>query len=96
MNHLERLMALWGSLPTTQARVSFTLGALALTAVRYTASGIGPITTWEPTYEWLGFMVLMSGLDAAQFFAKRTTDTGYVAAKAGNGPPAPPPNEPGG
>lgn len=87
---MERLLELWGKLPTTQARVTITLGCVVATAVRYTFGA-----TWAPSYEWLGFLLLMSGVDAAQFYAKRTTDMGYMAAKTGTPPPAEPsPDQP--
>lgn len=73
---MDRLWDLWGRLPTTQVRISVTLGAVVATTVRYVLS-----VTWTPSYEWLGFLVLMSGVDAAQWLAKRTTDHAYVAAK---------------
>jgi len=73
---IDRLLDSWGKLPTTQVRVSVTLGAVIATTVRYVLSN-----TWHPTYDWLGFLLLMSGVDAAQFLVKRTTDHQYVAAK---------------
>lgn len=93
---LTRLMDLWGKLPTTQARVTVTLLAVIATTVRYVLSGQhvlkGDYVTsyWAPSYEWLAFLVVMSGLDAAQFFGKRKTDAAYVAAQQGTTPPADP------
>jgi len=80
---MDRLWALWGKLPTTQVRITVTLGAVVATTVKYVLS-----STWVPSYEWLGFLVLMSGVDAAQWLAKRTTDHTYVAAKQGTPPPS--------
>lgn len=76
------LFDLWGRLPTTQARVTVTLGAVMATTIRYVWSHTG----WVPDTMWLGFLLAMSGVDAAQFLAKRTTDHVYVATKAGTLP----------
>lgn len=75
---IKRALELLGDLPTTQTRVVVTCGAIIATTVKYVSS-----TTWIPSYEWLGFLLLASGVDAAQFLVKRTTDANYVAAKAG-------------
>jgi len=72
-------MGFLGDLPTTQARVLVTLLCVIGTALKYTLSSV----IWEPSYEWLAFLVLMSGLDATQFLVKRKTDANYVAAQAG-------------
>jgi hypothetical protein len=94
---IERLLVLVGKLPTMQARVCVTLGAVIATTVRYVSSqehvlGNGAVTSfWTPTYEWLGFLIVMSGLDLGTFMAKRTTDASYVAAKAGVTPAPNPP-----
>jgi hypothetical protein len=85
----DRLMEFWGKLPTTQARVTVSLAAIVATTIRYVSSGEhvlanGQVTqTWTPSYEWLGFLLLLSGIDAAQFLSKRMTDSDYVAAKKG-------------
>lgn len=76
---MQRLLEIWGKLPTTQVRVTVTLGAVIFTTVRYVFSHTG----WVPDITWLTFLLAMSGVDAAQFLVKRTTDTDYVAAKAG-------------
>lgn len=76
------LLELLGKLPTTQARVLTTLAAFIATTIRYVGSHSG----WAPNELWLGFLLLMSGVDAAQFLVKRTTDHDYVAAKAGTAP----------
>jgi len=78
---MEKVLDLWGKLPTTQVRVTVTLGAVVATTVRYVASHTG----WVPDMQWLGFLLLMSGVDAAQFLVKRTTDHDYVAAKSQGG-----------
>lgn len=89
-----------GKLPTTQARVCITLAVFAMTGIRYVLSGptillSGQIVPgWQPSYEWLGFLLLMSGVDAAQFVAKRATDANYVAAKQGATLPTPPADPP--
>ena len=97
---IERLLQLIGKLPTTQARVIVTLSAVIATTVRYVGSQNhvllnGTVTSlWTPSYEWLGFLVVMSGLDLGSFMAKRTTDANYVAAKQGNAPAAAPSADP--
>lgn len=89
---MNALMELWGKLPTMQARVTVTLGAVIATTLRYVLSGEhvlpnGQLTSmWSPSYEWLMFLVVMSGLDLKGFQVKRMTDHGYVAAKAGTPP----------
>jgi hypothetical protein len=96
---LERWFTLWGKLPTTQARITVTLACVIATTVRYVVSeqhvlANGQLQSfWEPSWQWLGFLIAMSGLDAAQYFGKRTTDTTYVAAKQGT-PPAPQATDP--
>jgi hypothetical protein len=86
---MDRFLELWGKFPTTQARVTVTLAAMIATTVRYVASQNhvltnGQVTSmWQPSSEWLGFLIVMAGLDTAQFLVKRTTDTDYVAAKQG-------------
>jgi len=81
-----------GKIPTTNARIIVTLLLALGTAIRYWVSGhmmlTGPtagqwVQGWEPSWEWLAFLVTMSGLDAAQFLSKRATDATYVNAKAG-------------
>ena len=92
-------MTLWGNLPTTQVRISVTLLCVIATALRYVLSEQHVLANglvqsfWEPSWQWLGFLVAMSGLDAAQYLGKRTTDADYVAAKQGT-PPAPIPTDP--
>ena len=81
-------MAFLGDLPTTQARVLVTLLCVIATTGKYVIS-----QTWQPSYEWLAFLLVMSGLDAAQFFGKRKTDAAYVAATQG-APPLPDPDPP--
>lgn len=56
------------SLPSTNARIAVTLLCVLGTAARYWSSA-----SWEPSVEWLAFLAAMSGLDAAQFYAKRVT-----------------------
>jgi hypothetical protein len=58
--------------PSTNGRIFMTLGVFLGTAVRYWTS-----ETWKPSYEWLAFLIVMAGLDVAQFAKKRET---YVAA----------------
>lgn len=55
------------TLPTTQIRVLVTLVVVLATATRYLSDG------WVPADSWLVFLGAMSGLDIAQFAAKRVT-----------------------
>lgn len=55
-----------------------------------------PAVFWVPDYTWLGFLIVMSGLDLKGFQVKRTTDASYVAAQTGTPPvkeTIPPPPE---
>ena len=94
MSRWEKLLDLWGKLPTTPVRITVTLCCVIATTVRYILSHehVLPNGTvesfWQPSLEWLGFLVAMSGLDAAQYVGKRATDASYVAAKQGT-PPTP-------
>lgn len=54
--------------PTTNLRVCVTLFVVLLTAGRYVTSG-----TWNPSVEWLAFLVALSGVDSLTFVAKRKT-----------------------
>ena len=71
---MDTVLAWIGKLPTTNARIGVTLLLSLGTAVRYWAGN------WEPGYEWLAFLLVMSGLDVTQFHSKRTTDAAYVEA----------------
>jgi len=65
---MERLIGWLAKLPTTNTRIAVTLLLCVGTAVKYWAS-----RTWEPSWDWLAFLVVMSGLDVAQFHSKRKT-----------------------
>ena len=90
---MNKVFEIWGHLPTTAARITVTLLAVLATTIRYVTShehvlANGSVTAyWEPSYSWLGFLIVMSGLDAASWLSKRMTDSSYVAAKAGTPPP---------
>lgn len=62
------VIAFLGRLPSTNTRIAVTLVCVFGTAVRYW--GWGPPDGWEA---WLTFLGVMSGLDGAQFLAKRKT-----------------------
>jgi hypothetical protein len=62
------MIAFLAKLPSTNARIAMTLVLAFGTGVKYWVS-----TTWEPSWEWLSFLVLWAGLDVAQFATKRTT-----------------------
>lgn len=77
---------------TTNVRILFTILVYGATAFRYLTATDG----WEPSLEWLGMLLGMAGIDAAQWLGKRKTSTEYVAAQAGttpNGTPKPTPTE---
>jgi hypothetical protein len=54
--------------PSTNGRIFVTIALSVGTAVRYWSS-----ETWKPSYEWLAFLIVMAGLDVAQFGKKRDT-----------------------
>ena len=56
------------SIPTTNLRVIVTLIVFLGTGIKYWSE-----TTWQPSIEWLGFLLSMSGVDALQYFGKRKT-----------------------
>lgn len=66
----ESVNAWLAKLPSTNARVAVTLMCVALTAIAFCIMWEAPASGWEA---WLTFLAAMSGLDAAQFFAKRKT-----------------------
>lgn len=55
-------------LPTTNTRIAATIVLAFGTGIKYWASA-----AWEPSWEWLSFLVVMSGLDVTQFVQKRRT-----------------------
>jgi len=79
---MDFLIDVVGRLPTTNARIAVTLLCMLATATVYLAS-----KTWEPSWEWLAFLVTMAGVDVAQFAAKRMT---HRTGGTPEDPPAPP------
>lgn len=73
---MDRFLELVGKIPTTQGQAVISWMLWLSTGTRYLAS-----SNWVPSYEWLGALLLLSGVSTAQFVAKRTTDHQYVAAK---------------
>ena len=73
---LERL----ATLPSTNVRIFVTLVVFLATALRYLSASDG----WTPSLEWCGLIIGLSGMDAAQFFAKRRTNTDYLRAQNGH------------
>jgi hypothetical protein len=71
---LERV----ANMNTTNVRILFTILVFGATALRYLTATDG----WEPSLEWLGMLLGMAGIDAAQWLGKRKTSTEYVAAQA--------------
>ena len=78
---MDRFLAFVGKIPTTQGQAVISWMLWLSTGSRYLAS-----SSWVPSYEWLGALLLLSGVSTAQFVAKRTTDHAYVAAKKPGGP----------
>ena len=72
---LERLAAL----PSTNVRIFVTLVVFLATALRYLTATDG----WTPSLEWVGLLLGMAGVDAAQFLAKRRTHPEYLRARNG-------------
>jgi len=68
---MTRLIDWLAKLPSTNARIAMTLLLGLGTGVKYWASA-----NWEPSWEWLSFLVLWAGLDVAHFATKRTTYKG--------------------
>lgn len=64
---IDKVFDLISKVPTTALRVVITILLTVATGVMYFA------TAFIPSYEWLGFLALMSGLDVAQFHSKRKT-----------------------
>ena len=62
-------------LPSTNFRIVVTMTIVQATAARYLLSGVWGLGDWTPSWEWLSFLALMAGIDAAQFWAKRETYT---------------------
>lgn len=73
---MDRFLALVGKIPTTQGQAVISWILWLSTLAKYMVS-----STWVPGYEWLGALLLLSGVSTAQFTAKRITDHQYVAAK---------------
>jgi hypothetical protein len=65
----DKVIGWLAKLPSTNARIAVTLGVVVGTAVRYWWSS----PPWEPSGEWLAFLVAMSGVDVLQFHSKRQT-----------------------
>jgi sterol desaturase/sphingolipid hydroxylase (fatty acid hydroxylase superfamily) len=85
---IDWAIARLGIVPTTQLRVVTTIGLAVATGIVYLGLAIkvsmfglhnpavpGTETTlvWTPSYEWLGFLAVMAGIDTLHFFAKRHT-----------------------
>lgn len=85
------------ALPSTNFRIQWSVVGVMGTAVRYwltdstwAAWGVSlHLGTWEPSYEWLGFLLLLSGVDSWQFAKKRGSYNPELATKqnALDGPP---------
>ncbi|OFV86636.1 MAG: hypothetical protein A3J75_06340 [Acidobacteria bacterium RBG_16_68_9] len=80
------------TLAMTNLRIYCTLMMTTLTGVVYLGVAVARLAlaaagkpvagvVWEPSWEWLGFLAAIGGIDAAQFAAKRITQSEYVEAK---------------
>ena len=93
---LDAAITRLGIMPMTNFRQMTTFSLMVGTGVVYLALAVKYVVVegsrqWEPSIEWLGFLLISAGLDAAQFLGKRKTDAAYVAAMQGATPPAAPP-----
>lgn len=77
-NYFYKLIA---EAPTTNIRILVTLALVIGTAIKHWSSD-----TWNPDWNWLIFLMAMSGLDVLQHFAKRKT-AWHPATVNGNGGP---------
>lgn len=76
-------------LPSTNFRIQWSVVFVGGTAVRYWLTdttwkafsltvGLGK---WEPSYEWLAFLLLLAGVDSWQFAKKRATQNPSLSTK---------------
>lgn len=74
---LDGVMSRVATLPTTNLRIAVTIGLTVATGAVYLLLAVKSKAlggeSWTPGWEWLTFLVAMSGIDAAQFTAKRVT-----------------------
>ncbi len=61
MNVIAKITRWVETVPTTNSRILITLMLAIATAIKYFAS-----STWEPSWEWLMFLIAWAGLDIAQ------------------------------
>jgi len=81
-----RAEAIWAPVavfPSTNGRIWASIVAMLATTVAVV------VTHWEPTWEWLAFLMAWGGLDLAQFGWKRVTATEHTLAKQGISPAEP-------
>ena len=64
---MKNILEFISKIPTTNARIVSSIVMAMGTWIKVLATG------WEPTLEWLGFLVVWAGIDAAQFATKRIT-----------------------
>ena len=64
---IDKAVEVIGKINSTNIRILVTLISVLATTSRYIAGG------WTPSESWLGFLIIMSGLDTTHFFAKRKT-----------------------
>lgn len=83
-----------GHINTTNTRILVTIAAFVATMAVWLLlaflHAVFPqyIGEWEPSFTVLGFLTAWAGLDTLQFGVKRSTDSGYAAAKSGKPPEA--------
>jgi hypothetical protein len=98
---VERLLGLWGKVPVAQGQFTVAAVCILSTTTRYVLSSDHPlrngqiIATWQPTTEWLMFLLALAGVASAHGIGKRMTDMNYVEAKErGKTAPKPEPSQP--
>lgn len=76
---IAKLTAWLASMPSTNTRIAVTLALYLATAVRYLGWGVpnglqgdARVNAWD---SWLLLIAAMAGIDAAQFWAKRATQS---------------------
>lgn len=87
---LDRVLELWGKLPTTQFNCVMSGLIILMTAIRYIVShdtvlANGTVSPhWVPDTGWEWFLLAYAGVNTAHFLGKRLTDASYAAAKGAN------------
>jgi len=75
---MDKILTWVGAVSTTNVRILATILFAGATTARYLlstcqATSATTCVHWEPSLEWCGFLIGMSGLDTAHYFVKRKT-----------------------